>query len=121
MAGANRSGLVRHHRIRPFVLAAIPAANRAAAAPSTAPFAPPATSCSAPSESPPPGSFPSTSFSPNGRASLTCRRPASSAAIVERSAATSTLDIALNAAYGLTPEEVRLMWDTAPPRMPFRP
>jgi hypothetical protein len=25
----------------------------------------------------------------------------------------------VNAAYGLTPEEVRLMWDTAPPRMPL--
>lgn len=27
----------------------------------------------------------------------------------------------VNAAYGLTPEEVKLMWDTAPPRMPFSP
>jgi phage terminase small subunit len=27
----------------------------------------------------------------------------------------------VNAAYGLTPEEVKLMWDTAPPRMPFLP
>jgi len=25
----------------------------------------------------------------------------------------------VNAAYGLTPEEVCLMWDTAPPRMPI--
>lgn len=25
----------------------------------------------------------------------------------------------VNAAYGLTPEEVKLMWDTAPPRMPL--
>jgi Eco57I restriction-modification methylase/TaqI-like C-terminal specificity domain len=25
----------------------------------------------------------------------------------------------VNAAYGLTPEEIRLMWDTAPPRMPI--
>jgi hypothetical protein len=25
----------------------------------------------------------------------------------------------VNEAYGLTPEEVRLMWDTAPPRMPI--
>jgi hypothetical protein len=25
----------------------------------------------------------------------------------------------VNAAYGLTPEEVRLMWETAPPRMPI--
>jgi hypothetical protein len=27
----------------------------------------------------------------------------------------------VNAAYGLTPEEVALMWRTAPPRMPFTP
>lgn len=27
----------------------------------------------------------------------------------------------VNAAYGLTPEEVALMWETAPPRMPFKP
>ena len=26
----------------------------------------------------------------------------------------------VNEAYGLTPEEVRLMWDTAPPRMPIK-
>ena len=25
----------------------------------------------------------------------------------------------VNEAYGLNPEEVRLMWDTAPPRMPI--
>ena len=25
----------------------------------------------------------------------------------------------VNAAYGLTPDEVRLMWETAPPRMPL--
>ena len=27
----------------------------------------------------------------------------------------------VNAAYGLTPAEVQLMWDTAPPRMPIAP
>jgi len=27
----------------------------------------------------------------------------------------------VNEAYGLTPEEVDLMWRTAPPRMPFTP
>jgi hypothetical protein len=27
----------------------------------------------------------------------------------------------VNEAYGLTPDEVRLMWETAPPRMPFYP
>lgn len=28
---------------------------------------------------------------------------------------------AVNAAYGLTPEEVTLLWETAPPRMPLKP
>jgi hypothetical protein len=27
----------------------------------------------------------------------------------------------VNEAYGLTPDEIRLMWETAPPRMPVRP
>jgi hypothetical protein len=27
----------------------------------------------------------------------------------------------VNEAYGLTPDEVALMWQTAPPRMPFSP
>ena len=27
----------------------------------------------------------------------------------------------VNAAFGLTPAEVKLMWDTAPPRMPIAP
>jgi len=27
----------------------------------------------------------------------------------------------INAAYGLTPDEVALMWRTAPPRMPLDP
>jgi hypothetical protein len=27
----------------------------------------------------------------------------------------------VNEAYGLTPEEVQLMWETAPPRMPLVP
>lgn len=30
------------------------------------------------------------------------------------------LDGLVNEAYGLTPEEVALLWDTAPPRMPFK-
>ena len=30
-----------------------------------------------------------------------------------------TLSDLVNQAYGLTPEEVQLMWATAPPRMPF--
>jgi len=30
-----------------------------------------------------------------------------------------TLSDLINQAYGLTPTEVQLMWDTAPPRMPF--
>ena len=31
----------------------------------------------------------------------------------------SEINDLVNAAYGLTPEDVRLMWDTAPPRMPI--
>ena len=27
----------------------------------------------------------------------------------------------VNAAYGLTPDEIKLMWQTAPPRMPLAP
>jgi hypothetical protein len=30
-----------------------------------------------------------------------------------------TLSNLINQAYGLSPEEVKLIWDTAPPRMPF--
>lgn len=30
-----------------------------------------------------------------------------------------TLSDLVNQAYRLTPEEIKLMWDTAPPRMPF--
>ena len=30
-----------------------------------------------------------------------------------------TLSDLINQAYGLTPAEVKLMWETAPPRMPF--
>lgn len=32
-----------------------------------------------------------------------------------------TLSDFVNTAYSLTPEEVKLMWNTAPPRMPFIP
>ncbi len=32
-----------------------------------------------------------------------------------------TLSDLVNDAYGLSPEEVQLMWQTAPPRMPFTP
>jgi hypothetical protein len=31
----------------------------------------------------------------------------------------SRLSDLVNTAYGLTPEEIKLMWDTAPPRMPL--
>jgi hypothetical protein len=27
----------------------------------------------------------------------------------------------INTAYGLTPQDISLMWDSAPPRMPFTP
>ena len=66
-AGKNKSGRVRHQTIGPFVRAAIPAANRAAAAPSTVPDPPPANSCRAPWASPPPGRIASISATPNGR------------------------------------------------------
>jgi hypothetical protein len=32
-----------------------------------------------------------------------------------------TLSDLVNQAYGLTPEEIELMWNTAPPRMPIPP
>jgi hypothetical protein len=65
-AGAKRSGRVRHQSTFPRVRAAIPAAKSAAAAPSIAPFPPPATSCSASSASPPLGSRESISARPKG-------------------------------------------------------
>jgi hypothetical protein len=42
------------------------------------------------------------------------RRAAAEALALERQ-----LSDLVNAAYGLTPDEVALMWATAPPRMPF--
>jgi hypothetical protein len=42
------------------------------------------------------------------------RRAAADALALER-----RLSELVNAAYGLTPDEIKLMWDTAPPRMPF--
>lgn len=42
------------------------------------------------------------------------RSAAAEALVIER-----RLSDIVNAAYGLTPDEVKLMWDTAPPRMPF--
>lgn len=89
IAGANRSCRVTHHRILPFVRAATPAVKSAAAAPSTAPFPPPATSCSAPSARPPPGSRPSISGTPNGNAFRTrASRPSRSWTRSRRSART---------------------------------
>lgn len=44
------------------------------------------------------------------------RRAANEALALER-----RLSNLVNAAYGLTPEDVALMWRTAPPRMPFMP
>ena len=37
----------------------------------------------------------------------------------EAAALENRLSDLVNAAYGLTPEEIQLMWDTAPPRMPI--
>ena len=42
-------------------------------------------------------------------------------AAAEAQALERRLSDLVNTAYGLTPEEVRLMWATAPPRMPFTP
>ena len=42
-------------------------------------------------------------------------------AAAEAQALERRLSDLVNTAYGLTPEEVRLMWTTAPPRMPFTP
>ncbi len=44
------------------------------------------------------------------------RRAAAEALALERK-----LSDLVNAAYGLTPDDVALMWKTAPPRMPFTP
>ena len=51
----NRSGRVMHHSTDPSIRARMPAANSAAAAASITPAAPPATSCRAPRDNPPPG------------------------------------------------------------------
>src|SRR3546814_4486768 len=66
-AGANRSDCVMHQSILPLTRARMPAANKAAAAASVAPCAPPATSWRAPSASPPPGKRLSIASSPNGK------------------------------------------------------
>jgi hypothetical protein len=44
--------------------------------------------------------------------------PACARAAEARALETRVSDL-VNAAYGLTPDEIRLMWDTAPPRMPI--
>lgn len=44
------------------------------------------------------------------------RRLADEALLLERQVSDS-----VNEAYGLTPDEVALMWQTAPPRMPIQP
>src|ERR1700677_4337662 len=65
-AGANKSSLVRHQSTLPRVRAAIPAAKRAAAAPSIAPLPPPTVSCNAASGSAPTGRRASTAPTPKG-------------------------------------------------------
>ena len=73
--GANKSCCATHHRTLPDVRAAIPATKQAAAAPSTAPFPPPATSCRHPSASPPPGSLRSSGGTPKGRSPACAHHP----------------------------------------------
>src|SRR6516165_10474661 len=62
-----------HQSTLPLVRAAMSAEKSAAAAPSMAPLPPPATSCSAPRASPPPGSRESNSASPKGSTDLARR------------------------------------------------
>src|ERR1700677_2093990 len=76
MAGGKRSRRVTHHKTLPRVRAAIPAANKAAAAPSTTPLPPPATSCSAPSARPPPGKTPVDLLDAEWKRRATARRAA---------------------------------------------
>lgn len=51
--------------------------------------------------------------------------PRQGSALVARTQAAEALQLErqlsdlVNEAYGLTPEEVALLWETAPPRMPF--
>jgi hypothetical protein len=40
---------------------------------------------------------------------------------IEAAALERRLSDLVNEAYKLTPDDVRLMWQTAPPRMPFQP
>ena len=73
----------------PLVRAATPAVNSAAAAPSIAPFPPPATSCRAPAASPPPGSTASIRFTPKGSTARSRAPPCSSRSMRERSSAST--------------------------------
>lgn len=89
--GANRSCCATHHRTLPDVRAAIPATKQAAAAPSTVPLPPPATSCRQPSASPPPGSLRSSAEMPKGRTSRVRAPSPSSCEIRARRAAMAGL------------------------------
>lgn len=64
-------------------------------------------------------------LSPAGVAAVRAAWQETVAPIRERLRAAERLERELsdlvNAAYGLTPDEVRLMWETAPPRMPLAP
>ena len=50
--------------------------------------------------------------------SLAGQAPPSEARLVEAEALERRVAASVNEAYGLTAEEVELMWRTAPPRMP---
>ncbi len=84
--GANKSCCATHHRTLPCVRAAMPATKQAAAAPSTAPFPPPATSCRHPSANPPPGSLRSSTGTLKGRTSRVRAPSPSNCVIRSRSA-----------------------------------
>lgn len=89
--GANKSCWVTHQSTFPRVRAAIPATKQAAAAPSTAPFPPPATSCRQPRANPPPGSFWSSDGTPKGSTSRVRAPSPSSREIRARRAAMAGL------------------------------
>ena len=72
-AGVNRSTLVMHHRICPWVRAAMPAANRMAAAPHRAPVAPPKIARRDASARPSPGKTVSIAARPNGSVAASAR------------------------------------------------
>ncbi len=110
--GANRSCWATHHSTLPWVRAAIPATKQAAAAPSTAPLPPPATSCRQPSADPPPGSLRSSDGTSKGSTSRRRAPSPSSCEILARRAAMAGLmarSCILNAGSGSFQGQILLL------------